>query len=833
MKLPNIRIGRTGFCILFVCIFFFIYVLQLANWQLINGSFYLQEAMSNRTDAVEISAARGEILDKDGNVLAGNHTVYEVIYNALYMDDSERNSTILEVVDVLEERGESWRDILPISLDEEGNYRFIEDEDDEISALKTFLNLADYATADECMEELAKRYHYQGHSKDDTRTVTSVRYCMTSENFSIYEPYVIAPDVSPETVGVFGEYQDRWQGIETRVSVERYYPDGTLAPHIIGYTWQISPEGLKAAEEEGKLYDSETNVAGYRSNEKVGSLGAEAAFEDDLRGTRGLQAVFTDENGDVVTTAIKEQPEQGHTVRLTLDSGMQRVANRSLEQNIKANKNTGAKDDRRAHDCRAGAAVAIELEDFGVLACSSYPSFDLNMYLEDSDYRDTALKDNENQPLFNRALQGIYAPGSVFKPMVAVAGLQEGVMSDGDGLYNCDGPGIVGVFKYEDLELACTDKHGWANLYESIAGSCNCYFAELGKLLGIQKLDAYATYFGLGESTGVELYENTGNMTSPQSYQQIHSERGYEWTDGNTCQAAIGQADNWFTTMQLATYTATLANNGVRLRTHFLEEVTDYSRQDLVRRYEPEVLYDAELSPDVLGVVRQAMIQTSLSGTASSVFANYPVTVACKTGTAQTSGLDYDQGGTEENISFICYAPANDPEIAVAVVLEHGRAGSYAMNVAKDMLDYYFGFYTWDEDGNKFDQDGNQVDDSGKIIKTKEELDKAKATPAPGAQDGEEGSGEGDKGGNSQPSPTPAPRRGNDIPDHIFTGGDASPSEPPGSENSPEPTGSPKLDTPYYSGKSTPAPSPSPTPGPNGDSQGGGEPEDGDENGSG
>lgn len=438
-------------------------------------------------------------------------------------------------------------------------------------------------------------------------------------------------------------------------------------------------------------------MAGYKPDEKIGSVGAEAAFEEDLRGTRGLRAVFTDENGDVVTTAIKEQPEQGHTVRLTLDSNMQRVTNRSLEQNIKANKNTGLKGDDRAHDCRAGAAVAIDLEDFGVLACSSYPSYDENLYLTDSDYRTAALMD-EDQSLFCRALNGVYAPGSVFKPMVAIAGLQEGVMSDGDGLYDCDGPGLVGVFEYHDLKLHCTDKHGWANLYEAIAGSCNCYFAKLGLDLGIKRLDAYANYFGLGSLTGVELSESVGNMTSPQSYQQIHSERGDEWTDGNTAQAAIGQADNWFTTMQLAAYTATIANNGVRMKAHFLEEVTDYSRQDLVRRYEPEVLYDAMLSPEALGVVRQAMIQTSLTGTARRVFSDYPVAVACKTGTAQTSGLKWEDGGTEENISFIAYAPAEDPKIAVAVVLEHGRSGSYAMNVAKDMLDYYFGFYTWDEE---------------------------------------------------------------------------------------------------------------------------------------
>ena len=247
----------------------------------------------------------------------------------------------------------------------------------------------------------------------------------------------------------------------------------------------------------------------------------------------------------------------------------------------------------------------------------------------------------------------------------------------------------------------------------------------------------------------------------------------------------------------------------------------------MLRRYEPQVLFDAMLSPEALGVVRQAMIQTSLTGTARNVFSDYPVAVACKTGTAQTSGETFENGGTEENISFIAYAPANDPKIAVAVVLEHGRSGAYAMNVAKDMLDYYFGFYTWDKEGNKFDPDGNMVDDEGKVLKTKEELDKAKASPSPAATDdpGEDGGGE--EGESPAPTSTPVPKRGSDIPDRIFTGGSV-PAGSPGAGASPGPTQGPTLDTPYYTGGAVPAPSPSPAPSPDpggGDDDGG----DGDE----
>lgn len=853
MKFPiPIKIGRTTACVLVVAVFFSIFELQLFNWQIINGEAFEQEALSHRTDAVEINAARGEILDRDGNVLAGNKIVYEVIYNALYMDDSKRNETILEVVDLLKERGEEFRDVLPIGLDDAGNYFFKENMESEIERLKgrDFLNLADYATADDCMRELAKKYRYQGYSKEDTRTVMSVRYSMTKDGFSINDPYVIASDVSSETVGIFGEYGGKWPGIETRVNVNRYYgEDGTLAPHLVGYTWGITGDQLAQAEENGTAYDSEGNISGYKANDVIGMGGAEAAFEDELRGKRGLESIYTDENGEVTTTATSILPEQGHTVRLTVNSEMQRVANMSLEKNIKANKNSGAKDDRRAHDCKFGAAVAIDVSDFGVLCSSSYPGYDLNKFYTDNDYMTDILTDEEMRPAFNRALQGIYTPGSIFKPMVALAGLQEGVVSDTQGIYNCEGPNGVGVYELADLKLACTGWHGYANVYEALMQSCNCYFCELGMKLGIKRLDAYAEYFGLGEKTGIELYEARGIMTSPQEYRERHTELGEDWTDGNTAQAAIGQADNMFTPIQLATYCATLANNGRRMRTHFLQEVTNYAGDELIRRYEPELLYDAEVRDDVLTVVRNAMALTASDGLARSVFGDYPVPVACKTGTAQTSGLKWEEGGTEENITFIAYAPADAPEIAVAVVLEHGSSGAYAMNVAKDILDYYFEYYSWDADGNRYNSDGDLVDDEGKVVKTKEELDEEAAqkagTATPEPQEDENGGDDepaGEDDPTPEPSPTPWPGRGSMIPDSIFTGGAVAPKPDAGGDGEgntggtkPSPT-PPRGDLPYYSGGASATATPGNTPGPAESpepdgGQDGGEPPGGDEEG--
>ena len=331
-------------------------------------------------------------------------------------------------------------------------------------------------------------------------------------------------------------------------------------------------------------------------------------------------------------------------------------------------------------------------------------------------------------------------------------------------------------------------------MYSALAHSCNTFFCDTGYHLGIDTLVPYAEYFGLGTTTGVELGEATGTMSNRQEYRENH---GVEWTDGVTPQAAIGQADDMFTPIQLATMCATIANGGVRLQTHFLDKVTDYTGETVVKEYEPVELYDAGLSSAVLGVVQTGMQMVATEGTAADVFAGYPVAVACKTGTAETSDPNTPESKqTEPNLSFICYAPANDPQIAIAVMMEYGNKGDYAKNVAKDILDQYFGFYTWDEDGNKYDQAGNQVDDDGKVIKTAEDVEKEQAEKEAAQQASQSQasqSGQDQDGSQAQatpsptPQPSPTPDRGSDIPNTIFDGENGSSSESgEGSETSSE-----------------------------------------------
>lgn len=775
MKMPKLgKIGRSAACILLVLAVFVVYELRLVQWQLVEGDKYEQLSLSSRTDTIEIEAARGEILDRDGTVLAGNRSSYNIVYDALDMDYDRRNATIIQVIDLLEERGETWRDRLPIVLAEDGTYQYKEDSESAIQTLQEALSLAEYATAEECMAELAQQYDCQGYSKEDMRNVASVRYSMTQDGFSRTSPYVIAEDVSAETVGAISERSEEWPGIETRVAVTRYYgEDGALAPHVVGYTGVITDTQYQQAVEDGTTYDAENNISGYKWSDTMGRSGIEAAFEEELRGQRGEETIYTDSSGGVESTAVTTAPEEGHTVQTTLDSDLQRVANLSLEKNIQGNID--------ARNCTSGAAVVLDVDTFGVLASSSYPTYDVNQLVEsiagDGKYYNQLIND-EDEPMVNLALNGVFTPGSVFKPVVALAALQEGQLSAATSVY------CPGYYELADLRLGCTCGGGntW-NVYGALAHSCNTFFSTVGYDLGISTLDPYAEYFGLGTTTGVELGEATGIMSNPQEYRENH---GVEWTDGVTSQTAIGQADNMFTPIQLAAMCATIANGGVRLQTHFLDKITDYTGETVLEEYEPVELYDAGLSGDVLGVVQAGMQMVATEGTASNVFANYPVSIAAKTGTAETSSVpDTDPDYTEPNLSFICYAPADDPEIAVAVMIEQGNTGNYAKNVAKDILDQYFGFYTWDEDGNKYDQEGNQVDDDGVIIKTAEELAEEQAAQEQQSGDASSDSEDGDAA-SQEPSASPTPGRGNDIPDTPFTGESASPAPDAGSESSGE-----------------------------------------------
>ncbi len=679
---------RGTICLLLVAVVFFVYEVRLIQWQVVEGGTYSQISEDSSSLYIKLDGARGEILDRNGLPLAGNSTVYNVVMNALTMD-SDRNPAILGVLNILRQDNVEWVDKLPITINERGEYEFIANREGEIDYLKGsgMLNLQDYATVDDCMAALISRYDCEDYSRQDARDIISVRYYMTKTQFSRTDPHTIATDVPMATIEKISENGKNLPGIEVEVTAERDYDDGSVAPHILGNLGSISSEQYETYKAEDNIY-SASNVSGYSYSDKVGQTGIEYVFESTLRGENGKESVVLDGDGNIVSTEITQAPSAGDSVKLTLDRNLQLVVNDSLERNIyQANEATG--------DCIAGAAVVLDVDTFGVLAAGTFPTYDLGLYTSNDDYYYDLLED-EGTPLINRAFNGIFTPGSVFKPVVAIAALEEKVINNEHSHY-C--PGYYDYYE-EDEPPTCynSTEHGYMNVADGIKYSCNVFFFDVGRMLNIDRMNVYTDAFGLGVKTGLELYESAGIMSNPDEYYANH---GISWTAGLTIQSAIGQCDSMFTPLQLATYCATIANDGVRLNTHLYDQTVSYDGSEILDHYQSVVACDSQVSKKTIKDVQRAMrtVCSESGGTAYSSFGDYGIAIAAKTGTAENANHS-------DNTVFIAYAPYDDPEIALAVVLEYGKYGQYSQAVAKDIFDYYFygeyneTYLTEDEEGN-------------------------------------------------------------------------------------------------------------------------------------
>lgn len=659
---------RTTICIIIVAVIFLAFVIRLFNWQIINGEHYSELALSSATYSVKTDATRGEILDAQGNGLAVNITSYEIVFDKLYVDASSLNSTITELISLMEQGQEEWVDVLPIKVSN-GAYAYTDDKE-EIKTLRSadYLDLDDTATAQDCINLLCDRYDVAGvEDKQEVRNLLSVYYNMEKQGYSNSVPYVFAEDIGKNMVAIISENTQNISGIEIETSLTRYYPEGDLAPHILGALGSITKEEYEEKTEAGFDY-------GY--NDKIGKFGLEYSYEDQLKGMAGEKMVEKNSQGSVTEVVKTVDAKPGNTLYLTINSELQKVANTALEREVKAARANGQKSGQNGADCETGAVVMLDVDDFSVLAVASYPTYDLNKYSLYGEYY-ISLANDENSPMYNRAFSGAFAPGSVYKPCIAAAGLQEGIIR-----YNTEITCIRYYNFFASNPVACMSTHGAIDLETAIAKSCNYYFSEVGRLLGIDTAYLYAEKFGLGVKTGIEVNESTGILAGRDST---------NWTEGNTIQAAIGQSDNAFTPVQLATYVATIANDGVRLQTHLVDKITNYQRTKTLYEYDsenPKVMDTAGVSQQNMEYVQKSMLAVTQStgGTAYSVFGEYPVKVAAKTGTAENAGSDHTV--------FICYAPFDDPEVAVAVILEHGSYGRYSMGVAKSLLDTYFNIKT-------------------------------------------------------------------------------------------------------------------------------------------
>lgn len=670
---------RYLFCGLIVFAILAVYVLRLADWQIANGASFLETADTTTSAKVTMDAARGEILDANGLGLAVNKTGYAIVFDRAYMPTGTANKTIAQLVNLLNQRGEKWVDILPIALNKSGKYEFIKGQEKEAATLKSkdYLNLNSYATADECMADMIEKYEVKGYSPAETRAIVSVRYNMTRSAFGLSAPYTFAADVSQGTVEIVNENSQKLLGATTKVTTARQYPSGNLLPHIVGTIGAISQQEY-----------SELKSKGYAFNDRLGKSGIEQAFESTLRGAAGKKTIETTTTGALSAETVTNAPVSGKTVYLTIDSNLQKVLNASLAKNVLATQANGRKlsaqnykgmSSGHGEDCVAGGAVVLRVKDFAVLAASTFPTYDLSEYLSDTNYY-TSLIQNKDKPLINRAFNGVFTPGSVVKPYVALTALQEGSITTSTRLL-----GNSVYTRFPNLPLGSIGNYGMITANFALQKSSNSFFYETGYLTGIKNLNLYAKHFGLGVKTGIELSESAGILAGP-------AERS-AWFDADTVEAAVGQSDNQFTPLQLATYVATIANNGVRLKPHLVSKVTDYSRKTVISQTAPEVVDNIGVDQSYIDYVKNAMHSVQTAGTASSVFKDYGIAIAAKTGTAVLTPHS-------DNVTFVGYAPFDNPQIAVAVVLEHGATSLYSLTVAKDIFDAYFYGKTVDASGN-------------------------------------------------------------------------------------------------------------------------------------
>ena len=662
--------NKTPFtiCIAIALVTAAIFTARLADWQLLHGTEYKNLSTRSTGYNVETEATRGEILDRDGKGLVTNTTHYKIVIDKQYADEATLDNTILTLAELVGKAGDKWNNNLPISLSN-GTYVYSSGSDEETSDLKKAISAKENATAMDCINALCNRYSIDNTRPPDQKlTLCSVHYNMEREDYSNANPYVFASDVSRNAVSAVSEQTQGVGGIDVRTYLVRTAQNPTLAPHILGALGAISEEEYDALSYNGKS---------YTLTDTVGKFGIELAYEDELKGEGGTKLIQRNSDGTIVDTVETIDAKPGNTVYLTLDSKLQKTAVASLEKNIKAAQEEGKRESKEKNekylgeDCESGAVVMLDVSDFSVLAAASYPTYDLNRYSEYGDYY-VQLEKNKNSPMYNRAFSGTFAWGSVFKPCVAMAALEEKTITPDTEIY-C----TQKYDYYPSNVVQCMHRHENIGLRSAITQSCNYYFAETGRKLGIDTMYLYAERFGLGEYTGLEVEESKGMLAGRDSS---------SWQAGNTVQAAIGQSDNAFTPVQLATYAATIANNGKRYKTHIVSKITDYERQNVIADYSAaELVDDCGVSAENLKTVQSAMLNVSQAqeGTAYSVFGNYKVKIAAKTGTAENAGSDH--------ATFICYAPYDKPKVAIAVVLEHGVKGKYSMQVAKDLLDSYFG----------------------------------------------------------------------------------------------------------------------------------------------
>lgn len=712
---------RLYFLAGFLAVILLVYLGVLYDTQVNQYDDYVAKSIRSIAKEEKVEASRGIITDRNGRTMVSNRSTYALTFDAsLLKETDDENEAILRLVQLCQDNGVDWNDNLPITrsapfsftIDQQTDIqkkRFLTylkslrdvkdalgaylldhpevvsadlselltgEDSDETARKKAANTLVDQLTAETLTTGLLNAAGISvpklieimradlelpaSFSLNETRLVLGIQYELSLRKLMNIDAYILADDVDTTFISLLSD--GNYAGFKITSSTVREY-ETSYAAHILGTVGRLYTEDY-----------AELKDQGYDMDDWIGRDGVELAFEEYLKGTDGYRVVSANSEGKVTGEYYSKEPQPGSTVELTIDLKLQQATEDTLAATV------SKMNDEDGYTKRGAGAAVVKVGTGEVLALASYPTFDLSTYRQDFN----TLKDAEGKPLFNRATNGTYPPGSTFKPLIAVAALEEDKVTLTEKIRD------TGYWLYPDY-IEGTKRWGWwcwnhsghgrLNITEAITASCNYFFYQMGYLLGIETIDEYALAFGLGKKTGIEIGDDAGLLASPEE----RAASGGVWYGGDTVQAAIGQSDNLFTPLQLANYIATLVSGGKHYSAHLLKAVKSYDNSEVIALGNSEPLNVVEISDSTLNAVKKGMYDyTQPGGMVYSYFKNCVVSAGAKTGTAQL-GTNITNNGV-----FVCFAPYEEPEIAVAIAIERGGSGAALASTAVEILNAYF-----------------------------------------------------------------------------------------------------------------------------------------------
>lgn len=662
----------------------FVILFQLFNLQIVNGSVYRENSNTKLSRETNIQATRGSILDRNGVPLVSSDMAFSLEMYKTKADDSSINHSISVMTQILEINGDRYVDKFPISINP-FNYNFSSEE--KLMEWKKKYDIPETASAEEAFYLFRDKYNIESDDVSEIRRILAIRYAITTTGYSATQSIEISSSISRNSAIQLQEHSLELTGVNVVTESNRIYYMGNLASHVIGYMGRISESDLKRLESENDTYD-------YESDDKIGKAGIERVFEKYLRGQDGIKQIDMDVDGTISGEYVTQEAIGGTDVVLTIDANLQRVAEQSLATCIEKIRNGSY---GHVYDAQGGSVVVVNVNNGEILAMASNPDYTPELLYNGISNEQYA--DYENRKVWmNKTIQMSYAPGSTFKMVTALAGLETGAISPTEKIND------TGIYRFtDDYQPKCwyytsyRTGHGYLNVNGAIKKSCNFFFYEVGNRIGIDNIAKYARYFGLGSKTGIEL---TGEVSGTVASREVEEKQGKNWNAGSTLSAAIGQSYNDYTPVQMAKYIAMIANGGNDIDITIVKDImnsdgTTKTKQEVESFVNKELKITSgttkevsQINPENIAIIKEGMRSVAMDegGTAYTVFKDFNIEIGGKTGSAEAG-----PNNSIVNAWFVGFAPYDNPQIAVIVMVENGGHGYYTADVVKAVTDEYFG----------------------------------------------------------------------------------------------------------------------------------------------